>query len=61
VAWVLMVPWFEFYLPWNVMHEPIMLVILEMVLWLCVHLIVGIVIAGVYEWRNAEEMAYPAR
>jgi hypothetical protein len=57
VTWALMVPWFEFYLPWNVMHEPMMLVILEMVLWLCVLLIVGIVIAGVYEWRSAKEMA----
>ncbi len=57
VAWALMVPWFEFYLPWNVMHEPFMLVILEMVLWLCVLLITGIAIAGVYEWRNTEEIA----
>jgi hypothetical protein len=57
VAWALMVPWFEFYLPWNVMHEPVMLVILEMVLWLGVLLIVGITIAGVYERRLVEESA----
>lgn len=56
VAWALMVPWFEFYLPWNVMHEPLMLVILEMLLWLSVLLVVGIAIAGTYEWRNAEKM-----
>ncbi|MDX1547579.1 MAG: hypothetical protein R3247_11355 [Rhodothermales bacterium] len=51
VAWALMVPWFEFYLPWNVMHEPALLVLLEGVLWLGVMLLVGLAIAGVYEWR----------
>src|SRR5262245_43361002 len=30
VAWALMAPWFEFYLPWNVMHEPPLLVALEL-------------------------------
>jgi hypothetical protein len=53
VAWALMVPWFEFYLPWNVMHEPILLVLLEMILWMGVLLIVGVVIAHVYDWRLA--------
>ncbi len=56
VAWILMVPWFEFYLPWNVMHEPVLLVAFEMALWLTVLLIVGIVIARVYEWRNIEKL-----
>lgn len=42
VAWLLMNPWFEFYLPWNVMHEPILLVLLEMVLWLVVLELVSI-------------------
>lgn len=51
VAWALMVPWFEFYLPWNVMHEPARLVLLEMACWAGVLLIVGLTIAGVYEWR----------
>lgn len=51
VAWALMVPWFEFYLPWNVMHEPAALVLLEMACWAGVLLIVGLAIAGVYEWR----------
>jgi hypothetical protein len=49
VAWALMVPWFEFYLPWNVMHEPFLLVVLEMALWLAVLLIVGCTVARVYE------------
>ncbi len=54
VAWALMVPWFEFYLPWNVMHEPIMLVVIEMVMWFGVMSIVGLAIAGVYEWQIVE-------
>ncbi len=47
IAWVLMVPWFEFYLPWNVMREPALLVALEMACWLGVLLCVGLAIAGV--------------
>jgi hypothetical protein len=48
IAWALMTPWFEFYLPWNVMHEPMPLVVLEGVLWLLVQLLVGVTIATVY-------------
>jgi hypothetical protein len=51
VAWALMVPWFAFYLPWNVMREPAPLVLLEMVLWMGVLAIVGLTIARVFEWR----------
>ena len=51
LAWLIMVPWFEFYLPWNVMHEPLPLVLLEAALWLLTLLAVGLAIAGVYEWR----------
>jgi hypothetical protein len=51
VAWALMVPWFAFYLPWNVMREPAPLVLLEMVLWMGVLVIVGLTIARVFEWR----------
>jgi hypothetical protein len=43
----MMALWFEFYLPWNVLHEPAPLVALELVLWLGVMLLVGIAIAGV--------------
>jgi hypothetical protein len=56
-AWALMVPWFEFYLPWNVMHEPFLLVMLEMALWLAVLLITGITIARVYEGRDEKQPA----
>lgn len=48
VAWALMVPWFEFYLPWNVMHEPFALVLLETVLWALVLQLVGLTIALVH-------------
>ena len=45
IAWALMVPWFEFYLPWNVMLEPWPLVLLEIVCWLVVMLAVGVSVA----------------
>jgi hypothetical protein len=47
VSWILMVPWFEFYLPWNVLREPAALVLLEMLCWAGVLLLVGLTIAGV--------------
>lgn len=43
----LMVPWFEFYLPWNVLREPNALVMLEMVCWAGVMTVVGLTIARV--------------
>jgi hypothetical protein len=49
VAWALMAFWFEFYLPWNVMHEPFLLALLELALWLLVLSLVGVAIAFVYE------------
>jgi hypothetical protein len=48
VAWALMVPWFEFYLPWNVMREPFGLVLLEGLCWLIVLLGVGLSISLVF-------------
>jgi hypothetical protein len=48
IAWALMVPWFEFYLPWNVMLEPLPLVFLEALCWLIVLLGVGVSIALVH-------------
>lgn len=47
LGWALMVPWFEFYLPFNVLWEPVPLVIVEMVCWFLVLLGVGLTIAGV--------------
>jgi hypothetical protein len=47
LSWALMVPWFEFYLPWNVLREPNALVMLEVVCWAGVMTVVGLTIAGV--------------
>jgi hypothetical protein len=47
LAWALMVPWFEFYLPWNVLLEPAPLVALELLCWAVVMLLVGLTIAGI--------------
>lgn len=47
VGWVLMVPWFAFYLPWNALLEPTLLVLLEAVCWAGVMLAVGVTIARV--------------
>ncbi|HEY0740250.1 MAG TPA: hypothetical protein VGD40_02275 [Chryseosolibacter sp.] len=33
---LVMVPWFEFYLPYNVMNEPLSLIAFEFILWNCV-------------------------
>jgi hypothetical protein len=52
IAWALMVPWFEFYLPWNVMWEPAPLVLLECLLWLGTLCVTGLGIAFVHEWRR---------
>jgi hypothetical protein len=48
IAWALMVPWFEFYLPWNVMREPLSLALLEALSWLVVLLGVGLALAAVH-------------
>ena len=42
ILWMVMIPWFEFYLPYNVMNEPMNLVLFEGLLWLGVLLAVGI-------------------
>jgi hypothetical protein len=45
IAWALCFPWFEFYLPWNVMREPGALVALELALWAGVMIVVGLAIS----------------
>jgi ribosomal protein S18 acetylase RimI-like enzyme len=59
LGWVLMVPWFEFYLPWNVMLEPWPLVLVEATCWAAVLLTVGLTIAGVEQLLRA--VIQPAR
>jgi len=48
ISWALMVPWFEFYLPWNVMREPFGLVLVEALAWLGVLLGVGLATSLVF-------------
>jgi hypothetical protein len=45
VSWALLVPWFEFYLPWNLMLEPGLLVLLEMAVWAGILAMVGVAIS----------------
>ena len=47
IQWALMVPWFEFYLPYNVMHEPLSLVLFEALLWLGVLLTTSICFSAI--------------
>jgi hypothetical protein len=54
LSWTLMTLWFEFYLPWNVLREPALLVGLELVCWLAVHSLVGVSIAGIYRLINRD-------
>jgi hypothetical protein len=44
ILWAVMVPWFEFYLPWNVMGEPFLLVLLECLCWFGVMQLVALAI-----------------
>jgi hypothetical protein len=48
LSWLLVFPWFEFYLPWNVLREPLPLVGLELALWLGVKLCTGLALSLVY-------------
>lgn len=59
-GWALMVPWFEFYLPWNVMHEPAALVALEMLCWALLLLGVGLTISGVEALLRRGKAEQPA-
>jgi hypothetical protein len=57
VAWALFTPWFEFYLPWNLMLEPTLLVAFEMLIWLALLLLVGLAISLAYGRASAPEQA----
>lgn len=52
IHWSLMIPWFEFYLPYNVMHEPLPLVLLECFLWLVTLQLLGIYMSLVMNFRK---------
>lgn len=51
IHWALVTPWFEFYLPYNVMHEPLPLVLFETGLWLGVALMLGLALSLLVNFR----------
>lgn len=48
ILWALMVLYFEFHTPFNMFHEPILLVLLELVFWVIVVLVEGLLISLIY-------------
>jgi hypothetical protein len=54
LAWLLMVPWFELYLPWNVLHEPLPLVALEAGCWWITLTCSGLAISLAHGSRNEQ-------
>ncbi len=57
--WLLMIPWFEFYLPYNVMNEPMLLVIFEGLLWLTTLMLTGIYMSFVMNFRVEPKVTAP--
>lgn len=51
---MLMTPWFEFYLPYNVMNEPLLLVLFETTLWLCVTSVVGLFLSFTMNFERSK-------
>jgi hypothetical protein len=56
ILFLVMTPWFEFYLPWNVMWEPAPLVALEVLCWFGVMQLVGQAIAQIQDRILDQEM-----
>lgn len=54
MIWLVAIFWFEFFILWNVLHEPLPLILVELALWLMVSVFEGIVIAIAYGRRLAE-------
>lgn len=52
IHWLIMVPWFEFYLPYNVMNEPLLLVFFEAAIWLVVLMIVSCYLSSVVYFKR---------
>jgi hypothetical protein len=51
-AWMLVIPWFEFYLPYNLMREPFLLVLFECLLWFGVMQLIGFSASFVLNFRS---------
>lgn len=56
LQWALMVPWFEFYLPYNVMHEPLTLVLFEAFLWYATILSVSLIESFVLNYNVKDKI-----
>lgn len=52
IHWAMITPWFEFYLPYNTMHEPLPLVLLECLLWFFVAICLGLFISFAVNFKN---------
>lgn len=52
IIWAAMVPWFEFYLPYNVMNEPLDLLLFEATLWLGSILSLGLLYSFILNFRR---------
>ncbi len=50
--WAVMTPWFEFYLPYNVMNEPLVLVLFEAGLWLITIMLTSCYMSFVVNFRR---------
>jgi hypothetical protein len=48
ILWALMALYFEFHAPFNMFHEPVSLVLLELLFWVVVVLVEGILISSIY-------------
>ena len=50
LSWLMMALWFEFWILWNVMHEPVRLIALELTLWAGVLLIEAAVLSVAFRF-----------
>ncbi|NBC27794.1 MAG: hypothetical protein GVY08_13100 [Bacteroidetes bacterium] len=48
ILWALMALYFEFHTPFNMFHEPVILVLLELLFWIAVLLVEGLLISWIY-------------
>lgn len=48
ILWALMALYFEFHTPFNMFHEPVLLVLLELLFWIAVLLVEGLLISWIY-------------
>jgi hypothetical protein len=52
VSWLMLALWFEFWILWNVMHEPVALIALELTLWAGVLLIEAVVLTLAFRFLD---------